>query len=273
MIYRTIGLIQEAVDSLERSASDYYVQMGEATERYAIEASMAKVYGSETLGLVTDQGIQILGGYGFIEEYPMAGPYRDSRIDRIWEGTNEINRQIVTGYMLKKALLEELPIRAAIDEVADFLTGKTEEKPESPLGAEIQAIETGKRLALSLFHEAVNEFGQDLMHEQQLIEILANMFIDLYTAESTLCRVQQLGESHTWHDVPKDIARVHAAEMSLRLLGWALTGLNGIYRGNPPPEVHEHLHRFQKRMLLNTDIIQLKRDIADYVYTESRYPF
>ena len=139
--------------------------------------------------------------------------------------------------------------------------------------AEIQAIETGKRLALSLFHEAVSEFGQDLMHEQQLTEILANMFIELYTAESTLCRVKQLGETDAWHDVPTDIAKVHAAEVSLSLLGRALTGLNGIYRGNPPPEVHDRLHQFQKRMLLNTDIIQLKRDIADYVYTANRYPF
>ena len=273
MIYRTIGLIQQAIDSLDRSAADYQEQMGDATERYAIEASMAKVYGTETLGLVTDQGVQILGGYGYIEEYPMAGPYRDTRIDRIWEGTNEINRQIVAGYMLKKALLEELPIRAAIHEITDFLTRDAEETPDGPLAAEIQAIEAGKRLALSLFHEALNSFGQDLMHEQQLTEILANMFIDLYTAESTLCRVQQLGETNTWHDVPGDIAKVHAAEVSLRLLGLALTGLNGIYRGNPPPEVNEHLHRFQKRMLLNTDIIQLKRDIADYIYAEDRYPF
>ena len=203
----------------------------------------------------------------------MAGPYRDTRIDRIWEGTNEINRQIVAGYMLKKALLEELPIRAAIHEITDFLTRDAEETPDDPLAAEIQAIEAGKRLALSLFHEALNSFGQDLMHEQQLTEILANMFIDLYTAESTLCRVQQLGETNTWHDVPGDIAKVHAAEVSLRLLGLALTGLNGIYRGNPPPEVNEQLHRFQKRMLLNTDIIQLKRDIADYIYAEDRYPF
>ncbi|MDJ0862037.1 MAG: acyl-CoA dehydrogenase family protein [Gammaproteobacteria bacterium] len=273
MVYRTIGLIQQAIESLDKSASDYYVQMGEATERYAIEASMAKVYGSETLGLITDQGIQILGGYGFIEEYPMARAYRDARIDRIWEGTNEINRQIIAGYMLKKALLEELPIRAAIDEIPEFLASHAEHKPEGLLGAEVRAIETGKRLALSLFHEAVNEFGQDLMHEQQLTGILADMFIDLYTAESTLCRVQQLGEATTWRDVPTDIAKVHAAEVSLRLLGLALTGLNGIYRGSPPPEVHDYLHRFQKRMLLNSDIIQLKRDIADYVYTESRYPF
>lgn len=273
MIYRTIGLIQEAVDTLERSASDYYMQMGEATERYAIEASMAKVYGSETLGLVTDQGIQILGGYGFIEQYPMAGPYRDARIDRIWEGTNEINRQIVTGYMMKRALLEELPIRVAIREITDFLTSVEGDNPVGPLAAEIQAIETGKRLAISLLHEALNEYGQDLMHQQQLTEILADMLIDLYTAESTLCRVQQLGGTKTWHDVPGDIAKVHAAEVSLRLLGLALTGLNGIFRGNPPPDILDNLHRFQKHMLLNTDIIQLKCDIADHMYFQNKYPF
>ena len=273
MIYRTIGLIQEAVDTLEQSATDYYVQMGEATERYVIEASMAKVYGSETLGLVTDQGIQILGGYGFIEEYPMAAPYRDARIDRIWEGTNEINRQIVIGIMMKRALLEELPIREAIRDIPNFLTSVEGEKPAGTLATEIQAIETGKRLALNLFHEALNEYGQDLKHQQQLTEILANMLIDLYTAESTLCRVQHLEGTSTWRDVPGDIAKVNAAEVSLRLLGLALTGLNGIFRGNPPLDILDNLHRFQKRMLLNTDIIQLKCDIADHIYSQNKYPF
>ena len=245
--------------------------MSEATEHYAIEASMAKVYGSETLGLVADQGIQILGGYGFLEEYPMAGPYRDTRIDRIWEGTNEINRQIISGYMMKKALLEELPVREAIREIAGFLAGDARRDPGDPLAAEIHAIETGKRLALSLLHDALNAFGQDLRHEQQLTEILANMFIDLYTAESTLCRVQQLAGTDAWHDVPSDIARVHAAEVCLRLLALALTGLNGIFGGDLPPEIIERLRQFQKRMLLKTNIIQLKRDIADYIYSEERY--
>jgi len=272
MIYRTIGLIQEAVDRLDKSAPDYYVRMGEATERYAVEASMAKVYGSETLALAADHGVQILGGYGFIEEFPMAGPYRDTRIDRIWEGTNEINRQIVAGTMMKRAVLEELPIRNQIRTIDAFLDGEPP-AAEGPLAAEAAAIETGKRLALSLLHEALNEFSQDLRHEQQLMEILANMFIELYTAESTVGRASLLDPQTAEQPTAVKIARVQAAEASIRLLNLALTGLNGIFRGDLPVAMIERLRRFQVRMIPRTDIIRLKRDIAEHVYAKNGYPF
>ena len=99
MTYRTVGMIQDAVDELDNTDPNYYIMMGEAMEKYAIESSMAKVYCSELNGKVIDSGLQMMGGYGFIEEYDMARLYRDCRIDRIWEGTNEINRQIITGYI------------------------------------------------------------------------------------------------------------------------------------------------------------------------------
>jgi alkylation response protein AidB-like acyl-CoA dehydrogenase len=110
MVYRTIGLLQNEIDELDKSDPNYYIHLGEAMEKYAIETSMAKVYGSDTCHFVINEGLQIFGGYGFLEEYPMASAYRDDRINQIWEGTNEINRQIITGFMMKKALMEELPI-------------------------------------------------------------------------------------------------------------------------------------------------------------------
>ncbi|HBB41489.1 MAG TPA: acyl-CoA dehydrogenase [Proteobacteria bacterium] len=272
MIYRTIGLIQQAVDRLDPAAADYYVQMGEATERYAMEASMAKVVGSETLGMVTDHGVQILGGYGFIEEFPMAGPYRDTRIDRIWEGTNEINRQIVAGTVMKRAILEELPIRTQIRAIDAFL----DDEPEAAGGAlvaERAALEAGKRLALSLLHEALNEFGQDLKHEQQLMELLANMFIEIYTAESTLGRTALFDPRAAAQPTAMKVAQVQAAEASIRLLNLALTGLNGIFRGALPMAMIERLRRFQARMIPRTDILRLKRAIAEYAYAKESYPF
>ncbi|MBL3588247.1 MAG: acyl-CoA dehydrogenase family protein [gamma proteobacterium endosymbiont of Lamellibrachia anaximandri] len=273
MIYRTIGLIQEATDRLDKDDPLYYIHMGEATEEYAIEASMAKVYGSETLGMVTDHGIQILGGYGFIEEFPMARPYRDTRIDRIWEGSNEINRQIITGYMIKKALLEELPIRTAIRDIDAFLESDVEQAFSGAQANEECAIETGKRLALHVFHAALNEFGQDLRHEQQLTEILADMFTYLYVADSTLSRVQCLQGDAPVDKMAATIARIHSAEVSIRLLNLALTGLHAIFHGKLPPDTADHLRRFQRRMLPETDIIQLKRALADYVYSRNGYPF
>ncbi len=273
MAYRTIGLIQDAVDELDKSAPDYYLHAGEATERYAIEASMAKVYVSEAFGFCADTGIQILGGYGFSEEYPMAAPFRDTRIDRIWEGTNEINRQIITGYMMKKALMEELPFRDYITAIDAFLNGDEEITADGLCSAEIKALEAGKRLAASLFNEALCEFGQDLKHQQQLMEILANMFTLLYTADSTINRVRQVIESNGPNQTLIDIAKVHAAEVSIQLMNMALAGWNGVYRGNLPPEIVEKLRVFQRHMLPKTDIFGLKRQIAEAIYAQQHYPF
>ncbi|MFH1852756.1 MAG: acyl-CoA dehydrogenase family protein [Candidatus Neomarinimicrobiota bacterium] len=273
MAYRTIGLIQDEIDTLDKKAPDYYLQAGEATERFAIEASMAKVYVSESFGFCADTGIQILGGYGFSEEYPMAAPFRDTRIDRIWEGTNEINRQIITGYMMKKALMEELPVRDYINTIEAFLNGDEEIAADGLCADEIKSIEAGKRLAASLFNEALCEYGQDLKHQQQLMEILANMFTLIYTADSTISRVRQVIAASGMNQTLVDIARVHAAEVSIQLMNMALAGWNGVYRGNLPQEVMAKLRTFQRHMLPKTDILGLKRQIAEAIYAQQRYPF
>ena len=275
MIYRTIGMIQDEIDTLDKSNPKYYINVGEAMERYAIETSMAKVYGSETFGKVADHGIQILGGYGFIEEFAIAGAYRDTRIDRIWEGSNEINRMIIAGYMMKRALMEELPIRDGIQHIKEYLAtdpnGKN--KSEGELDHEIQMMEAGKKLGLYLLHEALCEYGQDLKHEQQLTEILANIFIDIYTADSTISRVRQNIESGNNDRTPLYIAKVFAAEASIRLLNMALTGMNGIYKGDLKNSIIDNLKNFQIRMLPKIDIIGMKRSIAEHVYSKQSYPF
>jgi alkylation response protein AidB-like acyl-CoA dehydrogenase len=275
MIYRTIGLIQDAIDALDKNDDKYPIKVGEAMELYAIETSMTKVYGSEVYGKVTDHGIQILGGYGFIEDYPMAGPYRDTRIDRIWEGTNEINRMIITGYMMKKALLEELPIRESIQQIENYLATDPNGKNESDgeLEHEIKMLKAGKMLGLYLFHNALCEYGQDLKHEQQLTEILANIFIDIYTAESTISRVRQNIESGNNERIPLYIAKVFTAEASIRQLNMALNGMNGIYKGNLKNTIIDNLKNFQVRMLPKIDIIGMKRMIAENVYSKQSYPF
>ena len=273
MIYRTVGLIQDEIDTLDKSSEKYYLEMGAAMEKYAIETSMAKIYGSESMAYVLDEGIQTMGGYGFVEEYPLASAYRSDRINRIWEGSNEINRQIITGYMMKKALLENLPIREAIGKIDAFLTKPPDRNDTDPLWREIDAVDTGKQMALFLFHKALNEFGQDLKHEQQLTEILANMFMKLFTAESTISRAEYSVNTKQADSIVLDIARAHTAEVSLSLLNMALTGMNGITRGKLSDSSVEYLKKFEERMLLPTDIIGLKRYIADFVYLKKAYPF
>jgi alkylation response protein AidB-like acyl-CoA dehydrogenase len=273
MVYRTIGLIQDEIDKLDKSSESFYLELGAAMEKYAIETSMAKIYGSESMAFVLDEGIQTMGGYGFIEEYPLASTYRSDRINRIWEGSNEINRQIITGYMMKKALLEELPIRESIGKIDAFLDTNAPKDESGILAKEKYAIETGKRMTLYLFHKALNEYGQDLKHEQQLTEILANMFMELYTAESVIARAEYSVNSKQAKPIVLDIARAYTAEISLTLLNRALTGMNGITKGKLSASHSEYLKKFEARMLLATDIIGLKRKIANYTYSQKSYPF
>ena len=273
MTYRTIGMIQNAIDELDNTDHNYYIRMGEAMEKYAIESSMAKVYCSELNGKVIDSGLQMMGGYGFIEEYTMAMQYRDCRIDRIWEGTNEINRQIIIGYMMKKALMEELPIQGAIREIEQYMKNGELEAESEILLAESNVVETSKRLALYLLNEGICEFGQDLKHQQQIADILANIFMDIYVAESTVLRAKKMLENPTRFPSVEDVAKIFVAEMAQRMVQLAETALKGIYNGDLSPLMHENLNAFRSRLYLPTNTIGLKREIAAYAYSKKCYPY
>ena len=273
MTYRTIGMIQEAVDELDNTDPNYYIMMGEAMEKYAIESSMAKVYCSELNGRVIDSGLQMMGGYGFIEEYTMARLYRDCRIDRIWEGTNEINRQIITGYMMKKALMEELPIQGAIREIEQYMNNGKLETDNETLLAESNVVETSKRLALFLLNEGICAFGQDLKHQQQIADILANIFIDIYVAESTVLRAKKILGDPAAPSSVEAVAKIFVAEMAQRMMQFAETALKGIYNGDLSTLIHENLNMFRSRMYLPTNTIGLKREIAAYAYSKKSYPY
>ena len=272
MIYRTIGLIPEAIDKLDSSADDYYVKMGNAMEKYAVEASMTKVFGSEISGQVIDHALQILGGYGFIEEYKIAGAYRDDRINRIWEGTNEINRMIITGYMMKKILMEEIPFREEIDKTNSILNNGYPDW-DSPYINEALVVESAKRLAIELLHEALCEFGQDLKHEQMLTELIADILIDIFTTESTLVRVHNNQDIETYFKIINAIAKVQTAEMSARVLSRSLTGFNRVFKGKIPDEMKNKINILQNKMDSPIDVIILKRHIAESLSKINSYPF
>ena len=273
MIYRTIGLLQTEIDELDQSSKDYYFKMGEAMEKYAIETSMVKVYGTETSHYVIDEGLQIMGGYGFLEEYFLAGAYRDDRINPIWEGTNEINRQIISGFMMKKALMEELPIREAISEISDFMSNGQQKLKDDTMAEECHSIETSKRFALYLFNEALCKYGQDLKHEQQLTEIIADIFMDIYTAESTVVRARKIMASASPEPNVVNIAKIFTTEMSNRIMSNIHTAITAIHDGPPSPLLDQKISEFEDRMRLKTNVISLKRKIAKHVYNNNGYPY
>ena len=274
MLYRSVGMIQDAINDLDKSDPDYYIKMGKTMERFAVEASMSKIYGSETSSMVVDNCLQIFGGYGFIEEYPMAMPYRDDRINQIWEGTNEINRAIITGYMMKKILMEEISLRGHLKNLDHFLESNFElDQAKDQLYKEKHALESAKMLTSLIFQEALCAFGQDLKHEQQLSENLADMLTNIFTSESVIARVQQTSSDDQKSIMALNIAKIHVAESLLKIKTISSICLNKIFIKSPVKDLKKLVNQLTSKMVLETDIITYKQLLGDYMFNQKEYPF
>lgn len=270
IIYRTVGMIEEAIAALDKSDPLYFKKSVDAIERYAIEASMAKIYGSESLFLCSDNGIQILGGYGFSEEYPMARMFRDTRVDRIFEGTNEINRQIVAGYFLKKALMEELPVR---DRIEGLGANGVPKFGAVDLLEEKVALEWAKGYALYVFNEAICVFGQGLKNQHQIEEALADVFIDLYALDGMICRIEQLPQNPDGTRFQRSVLGVFAFEAMKRIEVLCQQILFSTLHGEMLERALADTKRFLSGMVIRKNVFQLKREIAEFVYDNRKYPF
>ncbi|MGB3565069.1 MAG: acyl-CoA dehydrogenase family protein [Thermoanaerobaculia bacterium] len=202
-IYRAVGLMDERIAQMDTDDPEYDRHVMDALEEYAIESSIGKIFGSEAMAMVADHGVQIHGGNGYSEEYPIAGIYRDCRIDRIFEGTNEINRMVIYGYFLKKALMEELPFRDA-----EKLWSKSEVPDDGPLAWEVAALDAARRLTVKSLFEAVSLYGQDLRNAQIVGEDLADLAIGYFGASAAINRILQLGDKERGDRVYRALARL-----------------------------------------------------------------
>ncbi len=193
MCYRTSGLIDAALANADRSADDYDAKTIAAQEEFAVEASILKVAGSEALGQVVDDAVQIHGGAGFIEDYPVERAYRDARINRIFEGTNEINRMLVTGMLLKRAAKGGLPLFAHAEAVERALAGKSGPAPagRDALGAAAHTAESLKWLAMAALKAAVEAFGTAQEQHQEVLGAVSDVIIDAYAVDSMVTRTRQ----------------------------------------------------------------------------------
>src|SRR5215475_189327 len=160
LVYRTVGLMDSALSAVDKSADDAPKQTLKAIEEYAVECSIIKVWASEMLDYVVDETVQVYGGYGFVEEYPAERTYRDARINRIFEGTNEINRLIITGFLLKRALSGQLPLMPAIKKLMDeVLSGPSMgDEIEGPLADERKLVAQAKKLGLFAAGSATQKY-------------------------------------------------------------------------------------------------------------------
>src|SRR6266446_2944128 len=190
-VFRTAANIEQA----RRSASDTEGAF-KAIEEYAIEASIAKVHGSEVLAYVVDEGVQIFGGYGFMQEYPIEKAYRDARIQRIFEGTNEINRLVASGTLFRRVVAGKIDLMARAPEIeARVKAGQAPDFAGEAIPAELReavnALERAKDATIYAAMRIAMKYMQALEQEEEFIEYLANLLIDLYAVDSALARATQ----------------------------------------------------------------------------------
>ncbi|MCU1312238.1 MAG: Butyryl-CoA dehydrogenase [Candidatus Angelobacter sp.] len=194
LAYRTVGMIETILADIDKNAPDAAVQIRKGIEEYAVECSILKVWGSEMIDSVVDEVVQIYGGYGFVEEYPAERSYRDARVNRIFEGTNEINRMIITGWLMKRAMSGQLALMPAIKQLMDeVLAGPQMGEPlEGALAAERTIIANAKKAGLMVSGVAMQKYMMGLQDQQEIMGAMANMIIEVYAMESAVLRTQKL---------------------------------------------------------------------------------
>ena len=194
MAYRTAGLLDSAVSEVPASGPAHDAGMLRVLEEYTVECSILKVFGTECLDFVADESLQMLGGYGFLRDYPIERHYRDSRVNRIFEGTNEVNRLIIPATLLKRAGRGQVAYFAFVESVQrEIAAGHVPAAPgDAPLEADTLVVEQSKKITAWAAQLLVSRNLKDLAERQQHLEILANMVIDVFAAESAVARTRKL---------------------------------------------------------------------------------
>lgn len=194
LVYRLAGLLDDKLATIEKGIPDYYEQYQKAIEEYAAECGISKVFCSDVLAKTVDEVVQIHGGYGFCSEYPAERYYRDERINRIFEGTNEINRLLITGMILRRSMKGELPLQSeAMKAFESLMTPSFEEiDTEIPFAAEKITVQNLKTLFLILAGAGVQKFMEKLADEQEILMAAADIIIQIFAIESAVLRAEKI---------------------------------------------------------------------------------
>jgi hypothetical protein len=264
--YRTAALLDGGLAGIDHDAPDAGRQSVGAIREYAVECSVMKVLGSEVLDYVVDEAVQIHGGYGFMEEFEVCRAYRDSRINRIFEGTNEINRMLITGDLLKRGLQGDLPVLAAATRLQQELLTLAPPTPDgtTPLQQERWLVEAGRKIALLVAGLAVQRHQMALEHEQELLAGIADLLIDTYAMESALLRAEKYPS-----EARNDLAVAFAHDAFGRIEGTARVLLAALQEGDGLRTQLAVLRRLTRRDPV--DSLALKRRIAARVVEAGGY--
>ena len=274
MIYRSAGLMDRAIGAADAGA-DPSQQAMKVFEEYAIESSISKVYGSELLDFVVDEAVQIFGGYGFHEDYPVARQYRDSRVNRIFEGTNEINRLLIIQMLMKRAASGALPLMQAGAKLREQMLAEPafEEPPSGPWAEEERILAGVKKAFLLVAGAALEKYQNRLVDQQEVVAALSDMVMECYAIESVLRRVQkaQAARGEQPAAVMADAARVFLQDATNRVELGARMVLAAVLEGDMLKTQLAFLRRFLKRE--PADTVSLRQRVSAAVQAGDRYPF
>ena len=270
MAYRTVGMMDAAIAQLGDEHD--MAQVRKVIDEYAVECSILKVWGSEFIGHVVDETVQIYGGYGFVEEYPAERAYRDARINRIFEGTNEINRLVITGFLLKRAMSGQLPLMPAIKKLMDeVLAGASGDAPDGLLAEERKMVAAAKKMGLFAAGVATQKYMQSIQDQQEIMGAIANIVIETYAMESAVLRAQKLAQNNgeSKASLPIAMAQVYIADAIERVSNGARTVIAASAEGDMLRSQLAILRRISKYEPLNT--IALREKIAAKVIERGKY--
>jgi alkylation response protein AidB-like acyl-CoA dehydrogenase len=270
-VYRTVGLFDTALTRLGEKA-DEGQEVAKAIADYAIECSINKVFATEVLDYCVDEGVQIHGGYGFMSEYEIENMYRDSRINRIFEGTNEINRLLIPDTLVKKAMKGELPLlQAAANLQQELMSYYPQEIEDAPLATEKHLIDMTRKIILMVAGSALMKYQQAISKEQELLAFAADMLIELYAMDSIVKRTEKaIAVNGLENEQQKlDLTTVYVQDAFDRVEGWAKEALAAMEEGDDLRLRLSILKKLTRRTPVNT--VQLKRTIADRVIAEGGY--
>jgi butyryl-CoA dehydrogenase len=275
-VYRTVGMMDALLSEIDSTSSDAAAVAKErrkAIEEYAVECSILKVWGSEMIDYVVDETLQIYAGYGFVEEYPAERAYRDARINRIFEGTNEINRLIITGFLLKRAMTGQLPLMPAIKKLMDeVLSGPSVgEEIEGPLAEERKLVAQAKKLGLFVAGSATQKYMQSIQDQQEVMGAIADMTIEIYAMESAVLRaqkmVEQKGEASA--ALPIAMTQVYLTQALDKIETAAKKVIADVAEGDMLKTQLAIVRRLSKREPFNT--IALRQQIAQKTIEAGKY--
>src|SRR6202142_492476 len=273
LVFRTVGMMDVLLSEIDKASPDAAKETRKAIEEYAVECSILKVWGSEMVDYVVDETMQIYAGYGFVEEYPAERAYRDARINRIFEGTNEINRLIITGFLLKRAMSGQLPLMPAIKKLMDeVLAGPSVgEELEGPLMEERKLVGQAKKLGLFVAGAATQKYMQAIQDQQEVMGAIADMVIETYAMESAVLRAQKIAETKGENaaSLPIAMTRVYLSQAMDKIEAAAKKVIAAVADGDMLRTQLAILRRLAKHEPFNT--IELRQQIAQKVIERGKY--